>query len=214
MVAYVYQSEEKIFWPRYEAAAPMGLPVLRVVLPPGCSARRLKRTAARLYRYGIRRFLTDGSVWDMSPLVPVSPLPLLRAKGGELALALLSGLPLRERRVALRGEAAQGEAWAIAETLCPQVGALLLDFDKGEEALARRLRERFGAAPFHLGQGPAPQAAVELAPRPFPLPRTLRLWGEPELLGLTISPGESLPFLELLWETGRVELKDLRVDWP
>ena len=62
MVAYVYQSEEKIFWPRYEAAAPMGLPVLRVVLPPGCSARRLKRTAARLYRYGIRRFLTDGSV--------------------------------------------------------------------------------------------------------------------------------------------------------
>lgn len=214
MVAYVYQSEEKIFWPRYEAAAPMGLPVLRVALPPGCSARRLKRTAARLYRYGIRRFLTDGSVWDMSPLVPVSPLPLLRAKGGELALALLSGLPLRERYVALRGEAARGEAWAIAETLCPQVGALLLDFDKGEEALARRLRERFGAAPLHLGQGPAPQAAVELAPRPAPLPRTLRLWGEPELLGLAISPGESLPFLELLWETGRVELKELRVDWP
>ena len=57
-------------------------------------------------------------------------------------------------------------------------------------------------------------AAVELGPRPSQLERTLRLWGEPELLGLTILPEVELPFLELLWETGRIDRKELRVDWP
>lgn len=212
MVAYFYRSEEQIFWPRYEAAAPMGLPILKVALPRNYSPRRLKRTAGRLYRRGLRRFLPGDPRLDPAPLVPVSPLPLLRAKGAELALALLSGLPPRERRIALRGGAAGPEAWAIAEDLCPRVGALLLDFDRGEEALAHHLRQRFGAASLHLGQGQGPQAAVELDFRPASVPQTLRLWGEPDLLGLTLSPGEPLPLLELLWETGRVELKDLLVN--
>lgn len=214
MVAYFYRSEESIFWPRYEPAAPMGLPVLRVGLPPKYSPRRLKRTTERLYRRGLRRFWTDEPGLDLAPLVPISPLPLLRAKGAELALTLLAGMPLRERRAALRGEAAGPEAWAMAEALCPQTGALLLDFDRGEEALARHLGQRFGAAPLRLGQGPEPHLAVELDPRPSRLDPTLRLWGEPDLLGLTLSPGEPLPLLELLWETGRMDLGELRVEWP
>lgn len=214
MVAYFYRSEEKIFWPRYEAAAPMGLPVLRVALPMKYSPRRLKRMAKRLYRRGIRRFWAEEPDLALEPLAPISPLPLLRAKGAELALALLSGTPLWERRVALCGEAAGPEAWAIAEALCPQTGALLLDFDRGEEALERHLRQRFGAAPLRLGQGGEPHLTVELDPRPSRLDPALRLWGEPDLLGLTLSPGEPLPLLELLWETGRMDLGELRVEWP
>ncbi len=225
MVAYFYRTEEHRFRPRYEVEAPMGLPILTVALPEKYSPRRLKRLAERLYRKGLRRYLNGDSGLALEPLTPVSPMPLLRAKGAELILALVSSLPLRERRVALRGEAAGPEAWAIAETLCPQVGALYLDFDRGEEVLSDRLRQQFGAAFLHLGQGPAPQAAVELKPRPDLLPQTLRLWGEPELLGLTLFTEEplpagfpALPFLELLWETGRVDLCGIQVarteEWP
>lgn len=212
MVAYFCRGEEDRFLPRYEAAAFMGLPMVKVTLPPKISPRRLGRVAERLYRRGLRRFWSDGSVLNLEPLIPISPLPLLRVKGAELVLALLSGVSLRDRRVALRGEAAGAEAWTIAEALCPQVGGLYLDFDRGEEKLAHQLHQRFGAAPLYLGQGPETQAAVELAPRPFSLPRTLRLWGEPDILGLTLSPGEPLPLLELLWETGRMDPGELRVE--
>jgi len=226
MVAFFYPSEERIFRPRCEPAAPLGLPVLKVTLPRSYSSRRLERLAGRLYRKGLRRCLTDDPDLVRGPLVPISPLPLLRAKGAGFALALLPGTPLRQRRVALRGEAAGPGAWRLAGELCPRVGALLLDFDRGEESLARHLRERFGAPPLHLGHGPAPQVSVELAPRPGPVAyHTLRLWGEPELLGLTLWTEEPLPpelprlpFLELLWETGRVDPAGIRVvraaEWP
>ena len=47
----------------------------------------------------------------------------------------------------------------------------------------------------------------------------MRLWGEPALEGLTVTlPGAllpqglpELPFLELLWETGRVKVEELAV---
>lgn len=218
MIVYFCSSGKKIFWPHYEAAAPGGIPVLKAVLPPQYSSRRLERLGGRLYRKGIRRFLAADPALPVGPLDPVSPLPLYRAKGGELALELVSFLPVRERRVALRGETAGPEAWRIAEELCPRVGELLLDFDRGEESLGRRLREKFGAVTVPLGRGHEPQAAVELSPRPDPLPRTLRLWGESDLLGLTLLPEEplpsgfpQLPLLELLWETGRVELDRIRV---
>lgn len=225
MVAWFYPGGEGSFRPRYETAAPVGLPILKVALPPKFSSRRRRRLAEKLYGRGIRRFLAAGPLWDMSPLVPISPLPLLRAKGAELVLTLLPGLPPWERRVALRGEMAGPEAWRLARDLCPRVGGLLLDFDRGEETLERRLREVYGAAPLHLGQGPAPQAAVELAPRPESLERTLRLWGEPELGSLSLlteGPPDPelprLPLLELLWETGRLSLEEIRVgkaaDWP
>lgn len=222
MIAYFCREGEWRFSPRYEAEAPWGLPILRVGLPSRYSSlHRLERVGRRLYRRGVRRFLAEDPSLTAGPLAPISPLPLCRAMGGPLALELLSGLPLRDRRVALRGETAGPEAWRIAEALCPRVGLLLLDFDRGEETLACRLREEFGAAVLSLGQDRAPQMAVELAPRPAPLPRTLKLWGEPDLLGLALLPEgplppgfPELPFLELLWETGRVELDRIRVEWP
>lgn len=225
VIAYFCRGEGARFRPRCEVLYPGGLPLLRVALPERYPARGVERTARRLYRQGVRRFLTSDPALEAAPLVPVSPLPLCRAKAGALALALLEGWPPRQRRVALRGEGAGAEAWRIAQELCPRVGALYLDFDRGEEALQRRLRERFGAAPLHLGQGPEPQVWVELDPRPAGGGKTLRLWGEPDLQGLALLPEEplppglpALPFLELLWETGRVELDRVRVvrgeEWP
>lgn len=225
MVAYFYQTGQVRFLPKYEPICPGGLPVLRVALPLQYSSRRMAGMARRLYRKGIRRYLAHAPAPALSPLTAIDPLPLCRAKGAQLLLDMVSKVPPWERCVALRGEAAEPEAWRIAEELCPQVGMLYLDFDRGEEALRRRLRERFGAAALHLGQGPAPQAALELAQRTVSLPQALRLWGEADLLGRTLLlkqplPAElpQLPFLELLWETGRVELKEIQVarteDWP
>ncbi len=217
MVAYFYPGKTRSFRPQYTVMAPGGLPVLGVGLPPRISPRRLEGISRRLYRRGIRRFLAGEAVSVPLPLIPVDPLPLCRVRGAQLTLELLSHLSLRERRVALRGEKAGPEAWAIAEQLCPQVGALFLEFDRGEEVLARHLRSRYGAAPLHLGREPAPQVSVELSPCSPGAFRTLRLWGEPELLGLTLRPEwplppdlPPLPFLELLWETGRIEPEELR----
>lgn len=225
MVAYFYQDDGRWLFPRYETVHPWGVPVLKVGLPLRLSVRRRRRLAQRLYDRGLRRFLPGERMGDMSPLSAVDPLPLCRAKGAELVLALLPGVGARERRVALRGEKADAVAWALGAALCPQVGALLLDFDRGEEELARQLRDRYGAAPLHLGQGPEPMAALELSPRPTPLPKTLALWGELELGGYSLTieeplPAEfaPLPFLELLWETGRVGLEQITVtrgaEWP
>ena len=120
----------------------------------------------------------------------------------------------RRRCVALRGENA-GDAWAAAAALCPQVGNLLLDFERGEEGLARRLREVYGAAALHLDQGPKPQASVEFSPRDKEVGKTLRLWGKPGLAGVEITAGgvDDLPLLALLWETGRLSLENITVQW-
>lgn len=225
MIAYFYREEGRRLFPRYEESAPWGLPVFGVGLPESCSSRRLQALSRRLYRKGIRRFLAGEGIAPPPPLLPIDPLPLCRAMGGGLALSLLSHLPLRERRVALRGEEAGAEAWSIAEELCPKVGTLFLDFKEGEEVLSHRLRAQYGAATLPLGRGQPPQLAVELspcAPEDFP---ALRLWGKPELLGLTLRVAEpippeipALPFLELLWETGRISLEEIspvrEAEWP
>lgn len=218
MIAYFYQDKERRLFPRYETDSPWGLPLLKVGLPAHISPHRKSRLARRLYRQGLRRFLPGEGSLELSPLIPVDPLPLCRAKGAEMALALLLHVGLRERRVALRGSQADAAAWMLGAALCPQVGAILLDFDRGEEELSRHLRDHYGAAPLHLGQGPGPLVTLELSPRPDRLPCTLALWGVPELQGLTLTVEEPLPpeypalsFLELLWETGRVELKEISV---
>lgn len=226
MVAWLRSGEERRLFPRLALTAVQTLPLLAVDVPPGRPERRLAQVGRALRRRGVRRVLVSPELESPEGmkclaaygLQAVDPLPLCRAKGGELALACLEGVPCRDRRVALRGERADGTAWALAEALCPHVGLLLLDFQQGEEALARRLRALYGAPVLQCAQAPPPQAAVELSPcRSLPA-RTLRLWGKPDLAGLTLAgevpvPPEMppLPFLQLLWETGRVELKDLWV---
>ncbi len=182
----------------------------------------MRRAGAVLSRLGVRRVLAwpgfDG--WDIlaeKGLAPVDPQPLCRAKAPELALARVEQLPLRRRCVALRGERGR-EAWPLASVLCPQVGTLLLDFRYGQEELARRLRMACGVAALTLGQGPPPQASVELSPCGEPVGRPVRLWGKPELGGLALAAERPLPegpeplaLLTLLWETGRLRLEDIKV---
>ncbi len=226
MVAWLRREERYRLLPRVKVVAVETLPLLAAEVPPGKLERRMAQVGRALGRRGVRRVLVSPELagpegisgLEAYGLQEVDPLPLCRAKGGELALACLEGVPCRERRVVLRGERADGTAWTLAEKLCPHVGLLLLDFQQGEEALSRHLRALYGAPVLRPEQAPPPQAAVELSPcRALPV-RTLRLWGKPELAGLTLTGGEGahpeiprLPFLQLLWETGRVELKDLWV---
>lgn len=223
MVAWLYETEKRQFRPKLAQIRITGLPLLACPLPPGDRDRRLAQAGRLLRRRGVSRVLSAPALEDREKLsavglAPVESLPLCRAKGADLALALLSSRPVRERRIALRGAEADRTAWALAETLCPQTGALLLDFDRGEEALAGYLRERYGAVALHLGQGPPPQASLEFSPRRIPAGRTLRLWGSSDLQGLSLSIGcplppdlPRLPFLALLWETGRISLKEIQV---
>lgn len=227
MVGYLYERRARRSWERFRRhlPAPMrlqGLHLLGVGVPSRGGLRSLDRGAKALRKKGCARVLTAPElecpelpeILRRRGLVPVDPLPLCRAKAPELALALVEELPLRRRCVALRGENAQA-AWPAAAALCPQVGMLLLDFDWGEDALVQRLRAVYGAAALNLRQGPPPQVSVELAHRGEAAGRTLRLWGTPQLAGVRLTAGEvdDLSLLELLWETGRLELGDIAAQW-
>lgn len=228
MVGYLYPlpEERRRGWlwgrgrPHVEPVRVHSLPLLGAGLPPGELSRRLDRGAKALRKKGCVRALTAPGLDCLelpetlrrNGLSPIDPLPLCRAKAPRLALALVERLPLRRRCVALRGEDAHA-AWPAAAALCPQVGMLLLDFGRGEEELARRLREVYGAAVLNLRQGTPPQVSVEFAPCGGPAGTPLRLWGSPDLAGCKLAGAgeEYLPLLELLWETGRLGLEDIVV---
>lgn len=227
MVGYLYPlrpERRKWLWgcrrPRVEPVRVHSLSLLGAGLPPGELSRQLDRGAKALRKRGCVRVLTApglegeelSEALRRNGLAPIDPLPLCRAKAPQLALALVEQLPLRRRCVALRGEDAHA-VWPAAAALCPQVGMLLLDFGRGEEELACRLREVYGAAVLNLRQGPPPQVRVEFAPREKSAGTPLRLWGSPNLAGRKLAGAgeEYLPLLELLWETGRLGLEDIVV---
>lgn len=222
MVGWVHE-EEGLWLPRAEEVRVRGLSLLEAALPPGPVRRQGRQGGRLLRRRGVKRALAPEALGEELAgrgVVPVSPVPLCRALGDRLALALLEDLPLRRRAVALRGEGVTAAARALALALCPEVGVLLLDLGRGQEELEALLRSRYGAPTLPLGLGPPPRVTVELSQVP---PReeagqVLRLWGRPHLAGLTVTDGEPvpagmepLPLLELLWETGRRELRDLQV---
>lgn len=223
MVGWLRWSGERGIFPKLSTDRPLGLLLLTAALPEGKPHRRLAQGAAALRRRGVKRAILSPGLGEKRALAgldlqPVDPLPLCRALGAQLALARLEGIPLRERRVALRGDKADPAAVALAQTLCPQTGALLLDFDRGSDLLADHLRRRYGAAPLALDNSPPPQVALELAPRRDTLPGTVRLWGEPDLGELEVwcelPVPEELPKLEiltLLWEAGRLPLSAFQI---
>ena len=136
MVGWLRWGEDRPFFPRVSSERVLGYSLLAVSLPPGDPAKRLTQGSKRLRRRGVRRVLAapgldHGPVLARWGLTLVEPTPLFRALGARLALMALAPVPLRDRRVALRGEAADGLCWDLAEVLCPQVGQLLLDFDRG-----------------------------------------------------------------------------------
>lgn len=222
MVGWLRLTGERHLRPTVTPVQVLGYPLVEVSLPPGNLSRRLKQGAGALTRRGIRRVVTAPGLagreeLEALGLTPVDPLPLCVAKGRDMALFLLKDIPLRERRVAIRGDRAAGPAWELAHALCPETAALFLDFDRGEEELADSLRGRYGAAPQPLGQEVL-QLTLEFSPGPTSAGRTLRLWGEPGLAGLRLCPPgpvppdlEELPLLTLLWEAGRMTAHEIPV---
>lgn len=221
MVGWLHWSNRGGWRPKVSQTRLMGLPLLEAALPQGGQERRLAQGAKALRRRGIRRVLLSpgiegAQILDHFGLQGIDPLPLYRAKGAELALTLVRQVPLRERRVALRGTAADALAWQIAERLSQKAGTVLLDFQRGEEALAEHLLARYGAVPLHLGLGLSPQVSIELEQCGTPVGRPLRLWGTPELHGLELAAEGEFPpevneaaLLTLLWETGRRSLEEI-----
>lgn len=221
MVAYLFCGDSRLRCPQPQRKLWLGAPVLWTQLPRDPSPHRLGRVGRRIRRLGARRAILSaelpGETTRWLGLPGVDPLPLCRAKGAELALRLLDTVPPRLRRVALVGEDAR-EGVPLALALCPRVGTLMLDFDRGEEELQQALWVRYGAVCLSPDQAPAPQVTVELSRRENSRGRVLRLWGDPDLGGLALAldrplpPGApALPVLELLWETGRVELEQIRI---
>lgn len=223
MVGWLHWSGERGFFPRLTREYPLGLSMLSAALPEGRPERRLSQGAKALRRSGVRRVvaapgLEQRETLEAWGLTTVNSLPLCRAMGDRLALAMLQDIPLRERRVALRGDKVDLTAMNLALSLCPHTGLLLLDFDRGSEALCDCIHRRYGAAPLLLEKASPPQAVIELSPREDSLPGTLKLWGEPDLGRLELwadlpsLPG--LPYmaaLTLLWEAGRLPLSALTV---
>lgn len=246
MVGWLREEDGAPFFPKAHPVRILDFPLLEVALPPakpGKSGERQRengekqrksgekqgaRGAKILKKQGIFRALMPQK-WEEGAkkqgLFPVRALPLYRALGDRLCLKLLEEVPPRRRRVALRGEKVDATARAMALALCPHT-ALILEFEEGEEPLAQQLQRTYGAPPLGPAWGAGAQVVVELAPpaAETPLPPgtlKLKLWGEPDLAGLTLHYPEKLPpelphdpFLALLWESGRLKLEEIGLSGP
>ena len=227
MVGWLDMGEDKRS-ARPEAVSLLELPLLRTSLPPQARPWRVRRALRALARQGVRRILlppdfTRHELLNAVGLVPVSPLRLCRAMAVPMAKALLAPTPPRQRVVLLRGYGnSAGLLPPLAEALCPLTGTLIADTDRGFDAMSDHLRSHFGAALLAPAQGPPPQVSVELSPGPESGGKRLKLWGPPDLAGLTLTPTgldlpqrvDSLPLMALLWETGRLEIGQILVSEP
>ena len=206
-----------------------GLPLYAAEVRAGrWENHRLKRGGGYLARTGVRRVLAPEGFpyWALlreRGLERVDPAPLLLRLAPMLVLERLrSGrCPPERARVVLRGQRAE-QLRPAAEALCPFVGTLVLAAPDSEW-LARRLRVNYGMAPqaaetfshadleLHFGPdlprrsgqvlefwpgAPAPEGAI-LSVRDLPAPEVC----------------ETLPLLEVLWETGRLLPEQVRVDF-
>ena len=213
---------------RPEAVRLFGLTLLRVPLPPEAGGWRTRRVLKALGRRDVRRVLLprDFQCWaalNRTGLAAVEPLGLCRAMAPRLAEALLEPIPPRQRAVLLRGRGSSAALLPpLAEALCPMTAALMADTDRGFEALAAGLSQRSGLTLLRPSQGPPPQVTVELSPGPEGPGTCLRLWGRPDLAGLSLRPdlpepprgADSLALAGLLWETGRLKMGQIQVVRP
>lgn len=204
-----------------------GLPFECVSLSARNPTRRQIRKAARLLsRAGVRRVIAPSELpcWpelERCGIIPVDPVPFLQALAVPLALAALSQIgvsPLHATAV-LAGNRTSKAFCDAAISLCPLIQRLVILAPSGGDLLADYLRREYGLP--LLKQCPSPHLAL-LFSEPeteFDAP-ALRLYTPtPDILGISIKPQkhfadedlEDLPFLAVLWETGRLALRDIAV---
>lgn len=239
MVGWLREGEGAPFFPRAHPVRILDFPLLEVALSPskpGKSGENQRKNGEKQGARGAKVLRKHGAFRALMPekwaegaqkqgISPIKALPLYQALGDRMCLKLLEKVPPRRRRVLLRGEKADAAAQALALALCPQA-TLILEFEEGKTALAQRLQRTYGAPPLDRAWGESTQVAVELGPpaEESPLPqgaRRLKLWGEPDLAGLTLEASENLPpdlprdpFLALLWESGRLKPGEIGILGP
>lgn len=232
MVGIMEWKEERGRRVRMERDWLLGLPCQRVTVPvreemrERVRLRRVAKGARELVRRGVRRVLTPAAFpyWDAlneAGLRSVDPEAFSQALAVPLTLAALARQDCAPERAAvlLSGRRVDHAVFRAAETLCPMVRHLSVDAgDEGEE-LADWLRAEFGAAVRPAG-GTEANVALCFGPEIAPARTVFRLWGpEPDLAGFlpVLAAGglpsglDRLPLLALLWEEGRVSVKQLRI---
>lgn len=213
-------------WGRVEEQEFYGLSLLASRVDPEgwFGPGRLRRAGKGLSRRGVRRTLVPPLFegWAMLEpwgLAPVSVLPLVRAKAGEVALAALERVDAAPDRavVALRASRADRNLIDAACLLCPRVRHLIIDVPQGGEELARWLRWEFGMP--ILPSQEMGTVALQFDRAEEREEQTLRLYGQqPDLKGVAFSAPalaeedrEDLPLLSLLWERGRLGPEGLKI---
>jgi len=204
-----------------------GMPVLCVKTNPAgwLGEYRLRRAGRALERKRVLRTLAPPAFerWDvLRPygLVPIDPLPLLRARSAPLAMELLErrGIALDRATVALRSRQIDSEMALAAAALCPQVRRLIISAPRGGDRLAQWLRWEFGVPILPPGE----EGHVALCFQPCESVgerAVLRLHGpKPELSGLRLcapelaeEDRENIFLLSALWEGGYMEENALKI---
>ena len=217
--------------PQVEVRGLMGLRCLWAATPAAESLRekrrlrRVCRGAEALARGGSRRVLTAPAFpyWDVlrqAGLRPVETEPFCQALAAPLTLAALDRQGLRPERasVLLSGRRVSHALFQAAELLCPRVRYLSVDAGAEGEELAAWLRAEFGAA-VRPPEDAGADVALCFGPEEAPGRTMFHLWGKaPDLAGFVPIPAagglpaglDRLPLLALLWEEGRIQVKQLR----
>lgn len=190
--------------------------------------RRLDRAAKALVKAGVRRVLVPPEFchWPQLErwgLRRVDPVPMLQALAAPLALAALErrNCPPERSAVALCAARVTYQVCRAALELCPRVRHLVVRVPVGGERLAAQLRAQFGLPRLEAESGIHAQVAVCFSPDiGVETDHRLELFGRSPSLGGAelrveeqpeLGESEKLPFLSLLWETGRLSPADIRV---
>lgn len=233
MVGVLELVEKKGRRPEVTVERLYGLRCLRAEVPVTAGlreskiCRRVDKGALALVRAGVRRVLTaaDFPWWEQlvrHGLRPVETAAFCQALAAPLTLAALDrrNIPPARASVALWGPSASRALLRAAEELCPRVRALAVDVPGEEERLASWLWREFGAAMVRPEAGGGPDVALWFGPGGPEGSVTLSLYGpRPGLAGLSpqLSQGPEeggvsrLELLSLLWEEGRLDLREIRI---
>lgn len=195
-----------------------GLTVLQIQVQPGgwLEKGRIRRSAKRLARAGIRRVLVprDFDQWSQLErwgLRRVDPVPFLRFYAPQIVLAALNrrGIAPNTATVALRGQRVDRDMARAAQLLCPLVRQVAVSAPQGGEELSLWLRREYGLPV--QPDGERVSLAVYFDPEEAG-EEDLLLWGPsprlagvtPLAMGLTGEDQQDLGLLTALWETGKI----------